>query len=50
MGKESRELNLEESQNLEIGWRKQEALKEIGHVQNLNSSSVTNISSAVLPI
>lgn len=43
MGKEGRELSLEESQNLEIGWRKQEALKEIGHVQNLNSSSVTDI-------
>lgn len=43
MGKEGRELNLEESQNLEIEWKKQEVLKEIGHVQNLNSSSVTNI-------
>lgn len=43
MGKEGRELSLEESQNLEIGWRKHEAFKEIGHVQNMNSSSVTNI-------
>lgn len=51
-GKENSELSLEEFRHFEIGWRKQETLREIGHVQNLNSSpSVTNLFfSAAFPI